>query len=367
MSPKGTTRAILSPALDLLCVGGLSLLVFIPLLASGTTDLLMIGVGTQAVLATMINMPHFMASYRIVYRSREMILRHKWASIYIPAILLMYIVVAVWEAQSSLFMVTILVTVSGTYLAWHYTGQVWGMMASYAHVEGTAFDQAERTLIRTSLRILLAWHVTWFLYTKLRDPSVVQPLYAVISAGTVVAFVLGAVGILRMRRRTGVFPPLRALVAWIAIFVWYAMVARDPNAIFWVQIAHAVQYLAFPIRVEINRAQGDAQSGARGFVQHMVLYAIVLLAASYLAGEFFPREGDGRRRRHVRRRCQQGDAGPAPHLREHPSLLHRRRDLEDQRSGSAQRRFRALASGNSRDPGGSTPAGINSRANSRVP
>lgn len=288
MSPKGTTRAILSPALDLLCVGGLSLLVFIPLLASGTTDLLMIGVGTQAVLATMINMPHFMASYRIVYRSREMILRHKWASIYIPAILLMYIVVAVWEAQSSLFMVTILVTVSGTYLAWHYTGQVWGMMASYAHVEGTAFDQAERTLIRTSLRILLAWHVTWFLYTKLRDPSVVQPLYAVISAGTVVAFVLGAVGILRMRRRTGVFPPLRALVAWIAIFVWYAMVARDPNAIFWVQIAHAVQYLAFPIRVEINRAQGDAQSGARGFVQHMVLYAIVLLAASYLAGEFFP-------------------------------------------------------------------------------
>ena len=280
--------AILSPTLDFLFVGGLSLLVFIPMLLSGTADLLMVGVGTQAVLATVINMPHFMASYRIIYRSREMIMRHKWAAIYVPAILLVYIVVAVWEAQYSVFMVTILVTVSGTYLAWHYTGQVWGMMASYAHLAGTAFDKTERTLIRTSLRILLAWHVTWFLYTKLRDPSMVEPIYLIVSAGTVVALLLGAAGILRMRRRTGMFPPLRALVAWLAIFVWYAMVARDPNAIFWVQIAHAVQYLAFPIRVEINRARGDGTTAPASFVRHLVLYGVVLLAASWLAGEFLP-------------------------------------------------------------------------------
>jgi hypothetical protein len=88
-TPAGTaqarTNSILSPVIDFLCVGGLSLIVFIPLLASGRSDLVIIGAGAHAWFATLINMPHFMASYRLIYRSREMMLRHKWASIYIPS------------------------------------------------------------------------------------------------------------------------------------------------------------------------------------------------------------------------------------------------------------------------------------------
>src|SRR5687767_15453037 len=95
VSATRRTAAILSPVVDLLLVGGLSLIVFVPLLLSGRSDLVLIGAGAQAWVATLINMPHFMASYRMVYRSREMILRHKWASIYIPALLLLYSVIAV--------------------------------------------------------------------------------------------------------------------------------------------------------------------------------------------------------------------------------------------------------------------------------
>src|SRR5688572_26389509 len=197
-TPAGTApprpAAMLSPIIDILCVGGLSLIVFVPLLLSGRSDLVLIGAGAQAWVATLINMPHFMASYRMVYRSREMILRHKWASMYVPAILLVYIVVALWEAQNSPVLVIVLISVASAYLAWHYTGQVWGMMASYAYLEGAKFDDRERLLIRSGLRILLAWHVVWFLYTQLRDPSRVRALYLVISAGTVVAFALGAAG-----------------------------------------------------------------------------------------------------------------------------------------------------------------------------
>src|SRR3954464_6582618 len=166
--------SVISPVVDLLCVGGLSLLFFVPLLLSGRRDLVLVGVGAQAWLATVINMPHFMASYRLGYRRRAAIMRHKWASIYVPAILLAYIMVALWEAQYSSWMVVVLVSVSSAYLAWHYTGQVWGMMASYSYLEGASFEKRERFLIRTGLRILLAWHVTWFLYTQLRDPSLVR-------------------------------------------------------------------------------------------------------------------------------------------------------------------------------------------------
>jgi hypothetical protein len=284
--------AILSPTLDFLLAGGLSLLVFVPLLLSGRSDLVLIGAGAQAWVATLINMPHFMASYRMVYRSREMIMRHKWASIYVPLILLVYIIVALWEAQSSPTLVIVLISVASAYLAWHYTGQVWGMMASYSYLDGVKFEDRERFLIRTGLRFLIAWHVVWFLYTQLRDPSMVRPAYLLVSAGTVVAFVLGLVGLLRMRRRTGTFPPARALVAWLAIFVWYAVMARDPKAIFWIQIAHALQYLAFPIRVEINRTlrtptQSGSQRGGR-FALHMSLYGIGLLAVSYLVVQIVP-------------------------------------------------------------------------------
>jgi len=279
--------SVISPVIDLLCVGGLSLLFFVPLLLSGRRDLVLVGVGVQAWLATVINMPHFMASYRLVYRSRESILRHKWASIYVPAILLVYIIVALWQAQQSSWMVVVLVSVSSAYLAWHYTGQVWGMMASYAYLEGASFEKRERFLIRTGLRILLAWHVTWFLYTQLRDPSLVRPAYLLISAGTVVAFALGAYGIAMMRRRTGRFPPLRALVAWVSLFVWYAVIARDPKALFWIQIAHAVQYLAFPWRVEVNRTKTRIVDHAR-FVAHMLVYAVALLAMSFFISLVVP-------------------------------------------------------------------------------
>jgi hypothetical protein len=279
--------SVISPVVDLLCVGGLSLLFFVPLLLSGRRDLVLVGVGAQAWLATVVNMPHFMASYRLVYRSRESILRHRWASLYVPAILIVYIVIALWQAQESSWMVVVLVSVSSAYLAWHYTGQVWGMMASYSYLEGASFEKRERFLIRTGLRILLAWHVTWFLYTQLRNPAIVRPAYILISAGTVAAFLLGAVGIGMMRKRTGRMPPLRALVAWFSLFVWYAVIARDPKALFWIQIAHALQYLAFPLRVEINTSKKRIADHAP-FVIHMIIYGAVLLGVSFFVSLVVP-------------------------------------------------------------------------------
>lgn len=288
VQPLAGRPSILNPVIDFLCVGGLSLIVFVPLLLSGRSDLVLISAGAQAWLAATINMPHFMASYRLIYRSRDMILQHKWASIYVPVILVLYSALALWEAQTSPMLVIVLVSVSSAYLAWHYTGQVWGMMASYAYLNGARFENSERLLIRTGLRILLAWQVTWFLYTQLRDPSAVRPLYLLISAGTVVAFMLGAIGILKMRRRTGKFPPARALVAWLAIFSWYAVMARDPKALFWIQIAHALQYLVFPIRVEMNRTATQPAGSRRRLAMHMLVYGVGLLAVSIVVARVVP-------------------------------------------------------------------------------
>ena len=79
-----------------------------------------------------------------------------------------------------------------------------------------------------------------------------------------------------------------ALIAWAAIFVWYAAMARDPRAIFWVQIAHAVQYMMFPIRVEVNRTMRGEHGGPARLARHMALFVGVLLTVSVVMAVLVP-------------------------------------------------------------------------------
>jgi hypothetical protein len=283
---------ILSPIIDLLCVGGLSIIVLVPLLLSGRDQLDFISIGALAWAQILLNMSHFMASYRIVYRDKAMILRHKWATLGVPLLLVLYILLAIRQAQyGPPLLVGLLVLGSSCYLAWHYTGQVWGMMASYAWLEGLKYNPAERWLIRTSLRILLTWHVVWaihiwFTQTNAAEPAWIEPLYRLVSAGGILALGLGAAGLVKVRLRTGRWPPARAAVAWLAIFVWYVALARWGLAgLFLVQLAHALQYLEFPARVEFNRAVRKAAGHA---ARHMVGYAAGLLAVSLAVATLVP-------------------------------------------------------------------------------
>ncbi len=288
-SAGGRRASVISPTVDFLSVGGLSLLVLLPLLLTGRTELVWLGAGAQAYVATAINMPHFLASYRLVYRDGATMRRHPWAAFGIPALLVAACVVALWEP---VVVGTLLVTISSVYLAWHYTGQVWGMMAVHAQLAGVRWDPGERRLVKWSLHILLAWHLAWFLVTQLRDPTRVRPLYLAVSAATLVAVALGVVAFWRLARRTGQAVPLLVVTPWLALLVWYAAMARDPRALFWVQIAHALQYLAFPLRVELNdaaeRRQRQPARAALPVAVHAAAYAALLLAASWVVAQLVP-------------------------------------------------------------------------------
>lgn len=131
------------------------MIVLVPLLFSGR-DLDFVTVGALAWVQIIVNYAHFMASYRIVYRDKATILKHKWATIRVPLMLLACLVRALAEVQqgSQVMLIAFFAVASG-YLAWHYTGQAWGMMVSFAHLKGVRFDRTECWLIRGGLRILL--------------------------------------------------------------------------------------------------------------------------------------------------------------------------------------------------------------------
>lgn len=285
----GTTAApkaaMISPVVDALCIGGLSLLVLLPLVLTGRADLILVSAGVQAWMTALINMPHFLASYRIVYRSRESIRAHPWAAVYVPIILFAAAVFSVVMASRTDLWISALLTIQNAYLAWHYTGQAWGMMATYAFLGGAPFTKTERRLVRSGLYILLAWHVVWFFHNAY-DTWGLAPVYNLVTLLSAFALASGGIAFYLVKARTGKFPPGRTLIPWAAIFVWYAAMARfGLPALFWVQIAHALQYLIFPIRVEVNRTRKSQQSR---LVWHMAVYLAVLLSASIVMAVLFP-------------------------------------------------------------------------------
>ena len=262
----------------------------VPLLVAGRTDLLLISIGAQAWIGALVNMPHFLASYRMVYRTRESIRQHPWAAIYVPTLLLISCIGAVYASRWTDVPISALLTISSSYLAWHYTGQAWGMMATFTHLDGNPFNRIERRLIRGSLFILTAWHIVWFFYLGYSQYVDLTPLYIGLSALTAVALGMGLVGFWLHRRRTGRVAPLRAWLPWIAIFVWYATMARvGLPALFIVQIAHAIQYLIFPFRVEVNRTTRSLSAAPRQLISlYLAGYLVALLAGSLLAGIALP-------------------------------------------------------------------------------
>ena len=69
-----------------------------------------------------------------------------------------------------------------------------------------------------------------------------------------------------------------------------ALMARDPKALFWVQIAHSIQYLAFPIRMELNGSVASRKTTRTPFqiARHMAIYAAALLVVSILVSQIVP-------------------------------------------------------------------------------
>jgi hypothetical protein len=68
--------------------------------------------------------------------------------------------------------------------------------------------------------------------------------------------------------------------------VWYGFLYCFPQSIFWVQIFHALQYLPFPLRVELNRA--DAARGQLGHLKTGIVYFVMLAFTSAIIFGMIP-------------------------------------------------------------------------------
>jgi len=244
-------------------------------------------------ISAMVNWPHFMASYRLLYMSPAMVRRHQWAAIYFPVLLLGYCVYALVDSidlgETSLHY-TVLYAVATYYLALHYTGQAWGTTATFAYLEGISFKRLERFLLRNGLRVLAVWQIVWVSHQDIL-PQTLPPswmrvtylLHAVVSFMAVGCLLIGLLVFVNVSLRTRRLPPMRVILPWLSIYLWYVLVQIDPGAFYWLQISHAIQYMIFPIRVEMNRFAKSNRDGTPAMVGHVVLFYLVLMGVGYAA------------------------------------------------------------------------------------
>ncbi len=295
--------AIATPAVDLLATGGLSVVAMGALLAWAFLfdGSLAFVDGDWIVLLILINSTHFMASYRLLYVGRDEILESRWSAIYVPALLLAILAwAAVGDVRAAI--VENLVLASSIYLAWHYTGQAWGMVSAFGRILGIDFTRTERLCIRSGMRMLLVLHVLFALSGRYPPADWIAPATYVQIYGVVFQIVVGLAGLTLVagalayqsaRSRAGHLP-MRVVFPWLALYLWYPFWYFVPGGFLWVQLSHALQYLAFPLRVEVNRysreaARTPAQKRARvaWVYAGLVVVGLVFLHGPPLAAHAF--------------------------------------------------------------------------------
>ena len=284
--------AIWTPWVDFACVGGLVLGPFAVIFAFDV-PFSEFRHWNSAVLVSQVlfNYPHFIASYRLLYQSREMIDRYRWASVYLPLILGSYIGFClihplVFGEPINIKYWHFADLISTSYLAVHYTGQAWGMVASFSYLGAARLAVLERYAMRGTLYVFMVWHIA--------IANVVAPEYSIffpglegllkwlLSATTVLAhagMALVIVAFLSLARRIRRVPPLAMLVPVPVLYFGYLILTRGREGILLLQFAHALQYLIFPMRVEMNRA---GVASARQRLIHLVAYVVGIVVVGNL-------------------------------------------------------------------------------------
>jgi hypothetical protein len=282
-------RAIFSPVVDLLLTSGISIVVMAALIVAVLSGVLPTTNAGSAVLPkllllqVLLNWPHFMVSYRLLYHDRRNLSRFPMAAVGVPVILLAVCIAAVLPAfggegpmTANVSIAYILWIFAALYLAWHYTGQTWGVMMIFARLSGMTFTRSERFILQGGFRVLIAWHVIWGLGSLPQLPYV-GPLQGpiaqlVVNTAAILSAMAGVLVWVRKLMAKDVVD-MRSLGAWIAIYSWYLVLWLIPDAFIFVQLSHALQYLIFPARIELNR--NDIKRSATAMRTFLIYLACV--------------------------------------------------------------------------------------------
>lgn len=301
----GSTAAksgyLFHPAIDFLCLGGLSLFILpvcLLLPDSAQPDVLY----ATWIVAHVINHPHFAHSYQIFYRDFH---TKAFSTSYVPRLRARYIFagIVVPAVLAGLFCYAILsadpvalgfgVNVMFFFVGWHYVKQGYGMLIVESVLKRQYFNPSEKRVFLAhayavwvftwlATNTMIAEHNYWGL--KYYTFDVPDPLLHIALALTLTTAV-AAIWVMARKWATNRSLPYSGVMAYAVTLYLWQIFRLDPKFVLIVPAMHSLQYLIVVWRFQFNREiarapKGDTShiDGARRFVPS----AVVMRFAGFL-------------------------------------------------------------------------------------
>ncbi len=324
-----------SRSVDFLMLGGLSILVWIPVYFLQDTGSLAksftLAIPAAALsLAYWVNYPHFMASYKLAYmQGKNFIISNWFQLIFVPIALIFVVLISFnfWSSPISgsrlvfffnaLFEFFGLKTRLGLYpnlgsemlgalillmyftVGWHYSKQTFGCMMVYAKLDNYRLGNIERNILRYAL--LSTWWVTW-LYVNCSEGT--YPFYGLtvyrlnlpyvwFQASYVIVglmFITVVIIFARIYVRENRLPSINFLIPLFALLLWHIPLLGDPQFFYLLGFFHSLQYFPFVAKVEKTRYKVAGRSKIN--IRLLVFFGIMMFVG-FLAFDYIPKSFDG--------------------------------------------------------------------------
>jgi len=333
---EGSRRNYLfiSRPIDFLMLGGLSILVWIPVYflkdSIGLAGSFTLAIPAAALsLAYWVNYPHFMASKLAYMQGKDFIVSNWFQLIFVPIALIFVVLISFnfWSSSLSgsrlvfffntLFEFFGLKTRIGLYpnlgseilgallllmyftVGWHYSKQTFGCMMVYAKLDNYRLGNIERNILRYAL--LSTWWVTWLYVNcsegtypfygltvyRLNLPYVwFQASYIIVS----LMFVTVSLIFVRIYVREKKLPSINFLIPLFALLLWHIPLLGDPQFFYLLGFFHSLQYFPFVAKVEKTRYKIAGRSKAN--IRLLAFFGIMMFFG-FLAFDYIPKSFDG--------------------------------------------------------------------------
>ncbi len=273
-----TNHSLYSPFIDFMLAGGVGviilplLFVVFPVSQDGTVDgytEYYVSV-SFAVLAYLVNNPHFIASYQLVYEGfGEKLAAQKqnpatyWryinAGIIVPVLLILYLLYAFIAQDQAIFAIG--VEIMFFFVGWHYVKQAFGVLVVLSALKKLYYFPAIRKLLL--INAFLVWMLSWlsgniwvpglggdgydFHGVSYDSLKILLPAYVITLLEYVVIFygIIIGLAIMWQSYKARIIPPLSALAGYSSMYTLLLLSYYHPLWVYMTPLLHSAQYLLF--------------------------------------------------------------------------------------------------------------------------
>lgn len=293
------SQSLLWKATDWLTIGGLSVLILPVFFILQFSEQQLTNLGwIMYGMAFLVNYPHFMVSYQLLYADHKKYIltqpAYFWAAIIVPILLIGYFVSAV--VTEHLSWLSWGVQVMFILVGWHYTKQAYGVVMVTAAKSGYYFTKWEKYALKFNMYSLWLTSMSSFNigpnttlsywdipYASLNlSKNWLYTGYFLTGVSLMVVIVLLARKIMHMR----VLPPLDSCIGFISIYAWYLPLFSHPGFFLMIPFFHAVQYFTFVGAFKKNEMHVLANKNQ---TKKVIAYFLVSILLGVFSFEIAPR------------------------------------------------------------------------------